>query len=857
MFIQIKSFIKYTLILICALVCVSLSASSAYAKGEYYGWEDKNKNTIQVSGGDYSVGFTISKAGGNFTDSGIVARDKVSGCSIFVTVSSVNSAGTKATAKVELDAVTAITDGSCKMNLASDISTRFDKNITIDQSNIDRESLNNTSVKVRAIAKGGDFPASKDTITIKKNNGNQVAKKAASDKTDGGLEVTFPDIPYGQYSACSKALELCENFRHDAKGPLLATTVTITKDFTPPEGGDGGANNCKIDYGIGWIVCPIVRFISGATDASYSVVSAMLTVQPLSMDTSNDTYKAWQVMRNIANICFVIAFLLIIYSQMTSMGIGNYGIKKMLPKLIVAAILVNVSYWICAIAVDLSNVVGTSLKDLIDGLNNDLFNEEAQSGQGGWSKLAAAVLVGGGALFVGLSAFLPMVILAVMAIVTVLLVLTLRQGLIILLIVISPLAFVAYLLPNTEQWFKRWMSTFQMLLLMFPIIALVFAASSLAGTIIGNSANDAENEGMKIAIQVMAAGVTIIPLFITPIIMKAAGGVLGKVGAFVNNPNKGPFDRMRKGAEGYRDRRKNLMQGRRVGVARRISDGDGGALGKAGSRRRRTAAWVGGLGATRSVTSAEQDKYAKASADAAGRNYVAERSIADASYATKLANGDQKMTSLVQAYGKQAVREEDEKDVKAQQSRMADWSQSDLYAKLQDVKGAEKSERAAAARLIAENGGHQHVQQAYDYLMKQGNDPTTQESIRGVQELAAEALLRRKPAGVGASQANDMKSGTMHGSGLMDTFAGRLEDGKFGAQEIASMDLDDHIRIAEMAASGKLSDPALAALSAQLAEINTSDTMKLTPEQQRILTDATYRMPPRRPDGSGYTLTPL
>jgi len=44
--------------------------------------------------------------------------------------------------------------------------------------------------------------------------------------------------------------------------------------------------------------------------------------------------------------------------------------------------------------------------------------------------------------------------------------------------------------------------------------------------------------------------------------MKTAGGLLNRFGGFVNNPNKGPFDRMRKGAEGYRKNRETLRGSR-------------------------------------------------------------------------------------------------------------------------------------------------------------------------------------------------------------------------------------------------------------------------------------------------------
>ena len=566
-------------------------------------------------------------------------------------------------------------------------------------------------------------------------------------KTD--LELT-PGSGYTVEINCNESADISGNVYSSEKGSVtVKANEWVVVDFngvrmTTAGGGDDSTvpaatedkdeTSCAID-GIGWLICPVVRFVSRITDASYTVVSAMLSVQPLSTNAGSDTYKAWEVMRNIANICFVIAFLIIIYSQITGAGVSNYGIKKMLPKIVIAAILVNVSYWICAIAVDLSNILGTAIKDLIDGLNAGLINEDAQSGNGVWSKLAAIVLVAGVALLVGLSAFLPMVILAVMAIVTVLLVLTLRQGLIILLIVIAPLAFVAYLLPNTEQWFKKWMGLFQILLLMFPIISLIFAASSLAGTIIGNSANDVENEGIKIALQSMAAGVTIIPLFITPIVLKAAGGILGKVGAFVNNPNRGPFDRMRKGAEGYRGRRKNLMQARRVGRANStLSSKEGGVLGGAYSRRRKVAGWIRGSGASRAVNAAEKDKYAEIGANAAKRDYVADRALGDDSYATKIGGAGNERDII--AYAQQAKKDELAKDIQAAAATMAGYSNDQVAemtkTKINHLDGGRKlteAEYAAAAYRIMETGSFNERKDTLEYIASNKTELST--DVRG------------------------------------------------------------------------------------------------------------------------------
>lgn len=333
-------------------------------------------------------------------------------------------------------------------------------------------------------------------------------------------------------------------------GTFNASNVCVPKPaaITVP------TSSCVVD-GIGWIVCPVMNFMAKIVDGAYGIVSTLLVTPSINTNTSdpaNATYQAWQIMRTIANVAFVIAFLLIIFSQLTSIGITNYGVKKMLPRLVIAAILVNLSYYICAIGVDISNILGSSMKQLLDSVGLKIPDIQAGSSQtgSGWAGAVGFLLAGGlasvAALYAGLSILLPALIAALVAIVTVFLVLTLRQALIIILIVISPLAFVAFLLPNTENLFKKWRELFTTLLLMFPIIAIIFGGSALASKVIMASST-------SFTVQIMGALVAIIPLFITPVVMKSAGSLLNNFSGFVK---KEPFSgRMRKSAEGYRNNR--------------------------------------------------------------------------------------------------------------------------------------------------------------------------------------------------------------------------------------------------------------------------------------------------------------
>ncbi|MBP7760292.1 hypothetical protein KA093_00685 [Candidatus Saccharibacteria bacterium] len=65
-------------------------------------------------------------------------------------------------------------------------------------------------------------------------------------------------------------------------------------------------------------------------------------------------------------------------------------------------------------------------------------------------------------------------------------------------------------------------------------------------------------------LKIFALAVMMFPLFATPFLIKLAGGVIGKVAGMVNNPNKGPFDAMRKSNEERASGIKNNQQANRL-----------------------------------------------------------------------------------------------------------------------------------------------------------------------------------------------------------------------------------------------------------------------------------------------------
>ena len=352
--------------------------------------------------------------------------------------------------------------------------------------------------------------------------------------------------------------------------PSPPTDITfVAEDTNGDMSYEEGKTQCSDTSltGIGWWICPTANFIAVSMDKIYGIIADFLVVRTVTANMESPLFQIWAVVRDIANICFVIALLIIVYSQLTSIGISNYGLKKTLPRLIIAAVLVNVSFWLCTIAVDASNILGYSIHNMFMGLIDKFSvgaNYDGNANIPTWEQVTLVALAGTGVAVGGytilaatvtgsLPLLLPFLVGGILAVLVALIVLAARQALITILIIIAPLAFVAYVLPNTEKWFTKWRETLTTMLLLFPIFSVVFSGAQLAGIAIIQSA------GGNLFTIILGLAAQVAPIVITPLLVKFSGGLIGKIAGLVNNPNKGLVDRTRKWAEGVSQERKNKI----------------------------------------------------------------------------------------------------------------------------------------------------------------------------------------------------------------------------------------------------------------------------------------------------------
>jgi len=347
----------------------------------------------------------------------------------------------------------------------------------------------------------------------------------------------------------------------DGPGAGAAGGDDTTGDTSPTCESSGGP--------FAWALCPI---FNGLSDASQwilqNIVEPFLITPPISTDPSDPSFQIWSNLRVYGDIFLIIALLVIVFGESIGGGlIDAYTAKKVLPRLLVAAVLINLSIYLVALMVDITNVIGRGIGDI---LTAPLTNCTAGGGNCWDFNLSLAdqgrvfgvgligLLVGGTAvtgflgsiIFGGFAAVSSAITVAFFvllplffSVLAVFITLILRKGLILLLILVSPVAFALYCLPNTERFFKRWWDLLFEALMVYPIVIAIFGVAEIlsvtilnANSIVPSSFEDSNslattfdgNINRTLAL-VVAFLLQFLPLLAIPFAFRFASGALGRI----------------------------------------------------------------------------------------------------------------------------------------------------------------------------------------------------------------------------------------------------------------------------------------------------------------------------------------
>ncbi|HEU4914136.1 MAG TPA: hypothetical protein VFT16_01895, partial [Candidatus Saccharimonadales bacterium] len=217
-----------------------------------------------------------------------------------------------------------------------------------------------------------------------------------------------------------------------------------------------------------------------------------------------------------------------------------YTVRKVLPRLLFAAIFIALSWDILEFLTSLSNDAGNGIRGLIYAPFKDM--AELGGTISGGSLFALTLIGTGAALAFGWLGLLSFVITGFLASMVALAVLIVRKMIIVLIIIMSPFAIAASVLPNTRKLYELWKGTLVALLVVFPII-MAFIAIGRVFAVVSFHAPGNQTVNQLIAIVAYFA-----PYFLITTAFKLAGGVIATLGGLANDRTKGLFDRV----SGYR-----------------------------------------------------------------------------------------------------------------------------------------------------------------------------------------------------------------------------------------------------------------------------------------------------------------
>ena len=385
-------------------------------------------------------------------------------------------------------------------------------------------------------------------------NGNYAYKLQMYNRSNVLIAESTPFYFSGSGTHSAAMQILCDESRENCTATATSetgqTTTTVSTETLE------SASVCsKAAKGFSWILCTASDLLTGALDGIYGGAKKLLTINSsmLAADDSSGAYVAWGHFRNFANILFVIFLLFVIFSQITGIGIDNYGIKKSLPRLVAAALLVNLSYYLCIIAVDLSNIVGSSIGQVFDNI------QISSNASGSWSAANVAAASAGGIGVLGLGfggllaagggvaaiaaggigatlaagaiaaliGFLGALISVVTALLMLVVLLGARWGIVLIGVAVAPIAFVCYILPNTKTVFDKWVKIMEAMLFLYPMCTLATSGGKFASKVI-LSTNNGQSGFLLVLI---ASIIQVVPYFFIPNMVRGAFKIAGNVGA--------------------------------------------------------------------------------------------------------------------------------------------------------------------------------------------------------------------------------------------------------------------------------------------------------------------------------------
>lgn len=367
------------------------------------------------------------------------------------------------------------------------------------------------------------------TVYIDKNKGGPLDEHRGAPFVSKAQKDSKGETCYSLYDKMNKTFPAYVN----AINASVEETGDKAQDQNADSGdgseGDDEKDKCNAGFfGFGFLLCPGQNLLNLIIDFLYGIIENILDWRLL--ETSGSQIKSyWEKFLSIANVILVIAFLIIIYSTATSDGLSNYDVKKMLPRIVILAIVINISFYVCAAIVDLCNIAGRGVMALL------ISTSPGGEGLGLGEKIGTVVsnvatgIAGGIAgVVAGVILFVSIGPPAVLALIVIILALIFRGVALTMMVIISPIAIALYLFPSAamNKWHVKWRDAFIKMLLVYPMFMAVWGGSKLIASVTASTQNPIIGFITSLMCTI-APAVAIVPLF------KMSGDVMGKATAAI------------------------------------------------------------------------------------------------------------------------------------------------------------------------------------------------------------------------------------------------------------------------------------------------------------------------------------
>jgi hypothetical protein len=270
-----------------------------------------------------------------------------------------------------------------------------------------------------------------------------------------------------------------------------------------PSGGGGGGSGSSDDTSacitnstttLEWLGCPIITAISKGADIMNNTIEGLLNFSTSSyLPNNGGAHKAWTIIKDLVSSVLIIFLLIMVISQAIGSGIFEaYTVKKVLPRLVIAVVGMQLSWTLCIFIIGIANDLGEGIKQIMaapfgGGGNLDL-PSLLHHLSGEWAGVTELTLTGAlvSSIFLG-AVFLPGALLVVftvlMAVLVGLATVLFRNIIIIACVMFSPLAILLWVAPGQSMrgYWKTYSDNFTKALLLFPLmIAIIYGGRIFA-----------------------------------------------------------------------------------------------------------------------------------------------------------------------------------------------------------------------------------------------------------------------------------------------------------------------------------------------------------------------------------------